>query len=49
MDETRKLELMITQEVGDDEYLDTCEILSPKDLIGAEIIEDLSYAQYCLQ
>ena len=39
MDKTRKLALEITQEIGDDEYLDTCETLSPEALIGAVVVD----------
>lgn len=39
MDESRRLTLEITQEISDDKYLNTTEILSPKDLIGAKIVD----------
>lgn len=39
MDESRKLVLEITKDLGDDEYLDTADILSPKALMGAEVVD----------
>ena len=39
MNESHKLVLEITQEIDEDEFLDTCEILSPKALMGAVVVD----------